>query len=181
VSDPAILSPSDTHLLAIGRLCLAWAKLSRKMTDLASVLIGAGPEIAACLFPGSENLKPRSESIKKLVVLLMPGRKVEWRDRLLALVKEVQEPIAKARNRYIHDEWHELPGAISRVEFNAWIDRSDTVAGPRLETSKWHIDTTEDIDALIARIEELDRLISLAVFSVAGWQREGPPPEPFWQ
>jgi hypothetical protein len=181
VTEPAIPSPAaNAHFQAVGRLCLAWAVLNRKVTDLASVLIGAGPETTACIFPGSENMKPRYESIKKLAVLLMPGRDVEWRDRLIELVKEIQEPLANARNRYVHDEWSELPGAISRVEWNASIDRSDRRTGPRIRTTKWHIDTTEDIDRLIGRIKEVTSLVSLAVIAASEWRPGGLPPTPFW-
>lgn len=181
MSDPATSSPSfDDHCRSLGRLCVAWAVLNRKLTDLASVLIGQGPEITACLFPGTENMKPRLESIRKMVVLQRPGDD-EWQARLLALVKLIQEPLSRSRNRYIHDEWHEGDRGLTRIEFGAVVDKSDPSRGPFIRAAQWHRDTTDQVEQLIRDIEQATEQLTLAVIILSDYRHEDRPLTPFWQ
>lgn len=181
MSDKIIDTPSfDNHCHALGKLCIVWAVLDRKLTDIASVLIGLGPEMTACLFSGSESLNPRSEAIKKLLVRFPPSADADWCERLRDLIKNIQEKMGPRRNRYVHDEWTITPEATSRVQWGGHIHRGQGEE-PVLRYARIEEGTTTDLLSFIADVECTTILLTRAVISIGEGRLLGQPPEPFWQ
>lgn len=179
MSEPlAIGMPSDRHLLALGRLCVAWAVMDRKLTDVASVLIGRGPIVTAAIFPGAENMTPRSEAIKKLIVVEAPGD-VEWQKQLTSLVKDVAGRLARRRNRLTHDEWFQTENELVRIQWAARIDAQED-GSSRLNAGQRTNENPDEVEGFVKEIERAAYQLSLAAITLSRWRREGQPPEPFW-
>ena len=172
MSDEAMF---DAHCLALGRLCVAWAEFDRNITNLASVLIGQGPEITACLFPGSENLKPRCESIKKLVAFAPPGGRPEWRDGITAIVSRAMMELASQRNRYIHDLWMDGSEGVVRLDTTTRLRRPQSHAAHEVVFGTWYQDETPLIVDLTIELDRITEQLLMIVVTIADHQREGRP------
>lgn len=178
MSDPAISPSFDAHLRALGRLCIASAFMNRKLTDLVSVLIGAGPEVAASIFSGTENVNPRCEALKKLATFRAPNAR--WETQLTALAKRIQVDFARDRNRYIHDEWHDGPEGITRIDFRTSVGPPAPGEKPVLRSVQWHHDEAEKVEQLVDEIEAVTEQLQNAVFILVAW-RQGQRLKPFWR
>lgn len=179
MSDPAISPSFDAHLRALGRLCITWAVLNRHLTDLASVLIGAGPEITAAIYSGNETLGPRCEAIKKLVVVRPPSEK--WQEKLTALVEQIQFQIGPLRNRFVHDEWHDGQDGITRIDFRTSLEKAQAHQKKTLRSARWHHDEAERVEQLVGEIELVTYQLHTAVIILSMHWREGRPLTPFWR
>lgn len=170
MSDEAMF---DAHCLALGRLCVAWAELNRNITNLTSVLIGRGPEVTACIFPGSENMKPRCETVKKLVALNPPGETDEWREGLTSLMNHVLNNLAPRRNRYVHDEWLAGADSASRYDASARVEKEHASRERGVSFGRWHLDDSPNVENLTSELGEIVAQLTLTVVALAEHERTG--------
>lgn len=173
-------SPSfDEHCRELGRLCLAWAELNRNITNLTSVLIGRGPEVTACLFPGSENMKPRCESVKKLVALNPPGSDEAWRDGLTSLMNHVLGDLTVRRNRYVHDEWFGGPDGIVRFDATTRLEKGQSRQKRGISFGRWYPDESAKVENLTAELRQLTDQLALTVIVLVEHECAEQPLGPF--
>ncbi len=182
MSDEATKSSRfDEHCRALGRLCIAWAVLDRKLTDFASVLVRGGPEVAACIWSGAENMKPRAEAIKKLLFVVKPPIDPEWIDQALKLVHHATVELGQQRNRYVHDEWFVNEDEIKRIQWGGRLEKPQSRKRQEFRYAKWHIGSTADVDDLTDKVEAAAHTLTLVAITVTDGLLLGRPPEPFWQ
>lgn len=153
--------------------------MNRHLTDLASVLIGAGAEITAAIYSGNETLSPRCEALKKLIVVRQLNR--NWQSKLTELVERVQFDIGPARNRYVHDEWHDGDFGITRIDFRTTLEKPQARQQRRLRTARWHYDEAEKVERLSGEIEIITYQIHIASIILSMHWHEGRPLRPFWR
>lgn len=153
--------------------------MNRHLTDLASVLIGQGPEITAAIYSGNENLFARCEAIKKLIVVR--GLTDKWREKLTALVTTIQKDIGPARNRYVHDEWHDGHWGITRLEFRSTREKPQAFKKERLSTSRWHYGEAKKVRDLSGEIEIVTYQLQMACILISMHRRDKYPLRPFWR
>jgi hypothetical protein len=107
---------SDTHCLALGRLCVAWAFVDRQLNDLIQYMIGCSDASAASIATVADGTASRCNLIK----LLNHERPISegWTAALHKLISEIQE-VAQVRNRYVHDRWELTDDSIVRIDRRA--------------------------------------------------------------
>jgi hypothetical protein len=147
--------------------------MNRKLTDLVSVIIGEGPGVTACIFSGTENVNPRCDALKKLATIRAPNAR--WEKKLIDLANRIRGPIASDRNRYIHDEWHDGPDGITRIDFRTSIGPPAPGEKPALRSARWHHEEAAKVEQLVGEIETVTHQLQAAVFILVGHWHEGQP------
>jgi len=178
-SGAAATASLHAHYRSLGELCVSWAVLDRKLTDVASVLINRGPEVAACVFSSGENLKPRCEAIKKLVLIEPLFSESEWPARLTELVNTIQNKVAPRRNRFVHDEWYVGADEIVRVQLGSRVHKEPHKSA-ELRYAQFHRSSTGEVDALIREVKTLTHQLTLVAIIITSARLVGGPVDSFW-
>lgn len=93
------------HALALGYICMAFARLEFRADGLLGAVLGVSPEIQRIIVDASgQRLEARFDVIRK-GALLIPKAPDRWTDALMMVLHEVKSEIVPLRNRLVHDEW----------------------------------------------------------------------------
>jgi hypothetical protein len=106
-------TPSDEHLMAIGKIVVAFTQFEETVSDCFSLLLGCEPELAS-LLANSLQIRERCDTLFHIFAyrfgsaeMIRSGKDV-GRDRNLGLLRSLFEKIDKAvtiRNRILHSIW----------------------------------------------------------------------------
>lgn len=165
MSDPAIF---DTHCMALGRLCVAWATIDRQLNDLLGAMIGCTPATTACITTGSESVSARCDIMRRLVHLEPLDE--AWAGHVKKLLDLVSNDLAPKRNRLIHDYWSFSDGTIVRLDRRALTAKPEAKAQIELTYDTEHVTPPDEADNLTERVGQAAFMLHCALRDVRDWK-----------
>lgn len=97
-------NPLDKHALALGHLCIQWGYLESYVDSfLFSLLLNIKDADVQSALGANMDFRNKLKAIKLLSFKLR--RSDDWFEQLSTLINRIDNELAPARNRMIHDEW----------------------------------------------------------------------------
>jgi len=170
--------PSDEHLIAIGKIAVAFAQLEDMVSVCFSVLLGCEPELASIL-ANSLPMKERCDSLFHIFAyrfgsaeMIRSGKNVkrEKNLRLLAALFKRIDKAASMRNKTLHSTWSSDTEDEQKAHQLRW---SATRTKPGFPSSDYSLLSAEEILENVTFIDEVRHELYLFLWEHFGsWIQE---------
>jgi len=171
-------TPSDEHLIAIGKVVVAFTRLEDMVSTCFSLLLGCEPELASIL-ANSLQTKERCETLFHIVAyrfgsaeMIRSGKSVK-RERNLQRLSSLFKKITNAteiRNRILHSTWSSDTEDEQKAHQLRW---SRTRAQPGFPSTYYSLPTAEEVLKQAALIDEVRHELYLFLWEHFGaWIQE---------
>lgn len=151
--------PSDEHLIAIGKIAVAFTRLEETVSTCFSVLLGCEPELASIL-ANSLPTKERCDTLFHIFAyrfgsaeIIRSGKSVK-REKRLRLLSDLFKRIGEAasiRNKALHSTWSSDAEDAQKAHQLKW---SRSRAKPGFPSSDYSLLSAEEILKQAAFIDE---------------------------
>lgn len=165
--------PSDGHLVAIGKIAVAFTQLEDMISVCFSVLLGCEPELASIL-ANSLPMKERCDSLFHIFAyrfgsaeMIRSGKNVK-REKKLRLLSDLFKRIDEAasiRNKILHSTWSSDTEDAQKAHQLKW---SRTRAKPGFPSSDYSLLSAEEILKQASLIDEVHHELYLFLWEHFG-------------
>jgi hypothetical protein len=170
--------PSNEHLIAIGKIAVAFTQLEEVVSTCFSILLGCEPELASIL-ANSLPMKERCDSLFHIFAyrlgsaeIIRSGKNVK-RDKNLRLLAALFKKIDKAasmRNKTLHSTWSSDTEDEQKAHQLRW---SATRTKPGFPSSDYSLLSAEEILENATFIDEVRHELYLFLWNHFGaWMQE---------
>jgi hypothetical protein len=152
--------PSDEHLIAIGKVAVAFTNLEEMVSTCFSLLLGCEPELASIL-ANSLAIKERCDTLSHIFAyrfgsaeMIRSGKNVKREknlQRLSRLFKRITDA-AEIRNRILHSTWSPDTQDERKAHQLKW---SRTRAKPGFPSSDYSVLSADEISKQAASIDDV--------------------------
>jgi hypothetical protein len=155
----------DRYMLAIGRLCAAWAILDREINALLKELLKISDAQVACLATEMNDVAPRCRLLKTLSYTVPAP--TQWKEAMSNLSGVIMNHISPQRNRYVHDYFSISDDALIKFDRRVKLSKISSFSDLTL-----HFDITESVTAEMVELVTIKAMSSAANLASARFDLE---------